>query len=114
MDRFGAVSVSRVGAAVAFAGVFSCGLVTDRFEPGAEWIMAVAVIGFGAAVGRWRVLLLALIPVLLVLPEGTEGDPPAIPAAMLGCLLGAGLLAVGVGTAKALSTRSPDREGLGR
>lgn len=100
----------RLGVATASAAVFAYGLATDLYEPGAEWIMPVAVVAFGASVARGWVLLSAVVPVLIALPEGTGGDPPAVPAAFIGGLLGAGLLALGVQIGKALSSGSADQE----
>ena len=64
--------------------------------------MPTSVIGLGLAIGRWWALWLALAPVVVALPQGTSGDPPAVPAAVMVAVLGAGLLALGVATSKAV------------
>jgi hypothetical protein len=100
----------RAAAAFAFAGVFVIGAAGDWYEPGYEWLMPLSVVGVGAAIGRWWAIWLALLPVVVALPEGTSGDPPAVPAAAMGAVLGAGLLAIGVGASKGVSNvaRSTD------
>lgn len=95
------IIVIRAAAALVFAGVFANGAATDWYEPSHEWLMPLAVVGLGAAIGRWWALWLALAPVVLALPEGTSGDPPAVPAAAMLAILGAGLLGVGVAVSKA-------------
>jgi hypothetical protein len=95
-------SMIRSGAAAAFAAIFTIGALGDWYEPSYEWLMPLSVVALGAAIGRWWALWLAFLPVLLAIPEGTGGDPPAVPAAAVGAILGAGLLAVGVVVSKAV------------
>jgi hypothetical protein len=94
--------VIRAGITLAFGAMLAVGAAGDWYEPSYEWLMPVAVVGVGAAIGRWWAVWLALLPVVLALPDGTSGDPPAVPAAVSGAILGAGLLAVGVSASKAL------------
>jgi hypothetical protein len=101
--------VVRVAAAVVFAAIFLNGAAADWYEPSHEWLMPVSVVGLGAAIGRWWALWLAILPVALALPEGTSGDPPAVPAAVMVAVLGAGLLAVGVAASKAVGRLSSRR-----
>jgi hypothetical protein len=93
--------VIRAGMALAFGAVVAIGAAGDWYEPGHEWLMPLAVVGVGTAIGRWSALWLALLPVVFALPNGTSGDPPAVPAAMGLAILGAGLLALGVCASKA-------------
>jgi hypothetical protein len=92
----------RAGMTLAFGTILAVGAAGDWYEPSYEWLMPVAVVGVGAAIGRWRAVWLALLPVVFALPDGTSGDPPAVPAAVGLAILGAGLLAVGVSASKAL------------
>src|SRR3954471_19170462 len=95
----------RSAAAIVAVGVFVGGALGDWYEPSHEWLMPLAVVVLGAAIGRWSVLWLAVVPVLLAIPAGTSGDPPAVPAAFVLAVLGAGLLAVGVQASKSVEER---------
>jgi hypothetical protein len=95
--------VIRAWMALAFGGILALGAAGDWYEPSYEWLMPVAAVGVGAAIGRRWALWLALLPVVFALPDGTSGDPPAVPAAVLVAILGAGLLALGVAASKAVS-----------
>jgi hypothetical protein len=99
--------IIRACAAAGAAAIFTVGALGDQYEPGHSWVMPACLVALGAAVGRWWVLALALLPVLLAIPEGAGGDPPALPAAIYLALLGAGLLAVGVAVSKTLCRRFP-------
>jgi hypothetical protein len=95
----------RAAAALAFAAIFTIGALGDGYEPSHEWLMPVSVVALGASIGRWWALCLALVPVALAIPEGSGGDPPAVPAAVVLAMLGAVLLGIGVLAAKAVEAR---------
>ena len=86
------------------------GLAGDGYEPNYEWFMPAAVLGVGVAIGSWWVLWLALLPLIYALPEGTGGDPPAIPAALIVGSVVAGLLALGVFASKAMAAAAQIRK----
>ena len=76
------------------------GPLGNSYEPTYQWLMPLALIGLGAAVGRWNVLWLAAIPVALASPDGTSGDPPEVPSAMMLSFGVATALAAGVGLSR--------------
>jgi hypothetical protein len=98
-----AIIAFRAVTALGCATVFFIGWFGDGYEPSSEWLLPLAVVGFGAAVGSWWALAAAVLPVLYALPDGTSGDPPAVPGGIMLGLLGAFLLAVGVAVSKGLS-----------
>jgi hypothetical protein len=102
-------TVIRATAAIAFATVFASGAMGDWYEPNHEWLIPLSVFGVGAAIGRWWAVGLALLPVVLALPEGAGGDPPAVPAAIYVAVMGACLLGFGVAASKVLGDVLPGR-----
>ena len=91
----------RVPIAVGFAAVFFVGAAGDSYEPTHEWLMPLSVVGVGAAIGNWWALWLALgaIPYYILANNGVTDDPPPTVVIYI-ALLGALLLALGVGFSK--------------
>lgn len=91
----------RIALALACTATVALAPASGWYEPSYVWLVPAALVGLGAAIGRWWLLWLTLVPVALVLPHPDQGDPPAIAGAINQTVVAALMLSIGIALSSA-------------